>query len=554
MNTRPYDAAHRSDRLPAGDLGQACAVLDESIDEPVELGRAYYDRANVCASEGDVGGAIAAYEAAATLAPGFAEALSNLGGMYVQSGRYDDALRAYEAALRANPELAPVYCNLATVLIELERFDEAIAALETALRLAPDLYQAHANLCQAYRRSGRDREALAPALVATGLRPDRDAFLSLSAAASKLDELDIALEAARRVIELDPACAEAHANLGWIHHLTGRFAEAMAACEAAIALRPDLALAHVNLASSLLICGDFARGWNELVWTWPISEQRTLGSRPELAKLWDGTRFTGRDLLITFDRDFADAIQMIRYVPAVKARGGRVILEVKGPLVALFADLPGVDELHLCSDAAILADEVDLQIPLLGLPRALATDLRSIPAPIPYLRAHPERVERWRGRLESRGRLRVGLAWSDNSAAANRRRSAALEDFAVLGEIEDIAWFGLQKGGGEDRHSCGMLMLDPLGEQIGDFADAAAIVAQLDLVIAVDTPVAHLAGALGKPVWTLLPFTPDWRWLLERGDSPWYPSMRLFRQPAAGDWLSVFAEVARELSIAAAGG
>jgi len=583
--------------------------------ERANVGRAYYDRAKVCALRGDVSGTVLAYETAVMFAPDFAEAFSNLGNLYLQNGRCEEALRAYAKAIRAKPDLAPVYCNLATVLIDLQRCEEAIAASEAALRLAPDLYEAHANLCQAYRRCGRVREALAPALRAAALRPDLAAYLDLGATAHELDAFDIALDAYRRALELDATCAEAHCNLGSVYHstrsyceaiaageaaialrpdfalahcnlaaaylatgqydeaiaageaaialrpdfalahcnlgaayhATGRYAEAIAAGEAAIVLRPDLALAHCNLGSSLLICGDFVRGWDEYVWLWRVPARRTL---PHLDRvpLWHGEAFAGLQLLITADEGFGDAIQLVRYLPAIRARGGRVILEVGAALFPLFADIAGADQLRVLSDFAILADDVDLQVPLSGLPRALATDLSSIPAPIPYLGAQPERVEHWRPRLVSSARLRVGIVWAGNPDHANdRRRSVHLEDFAVLGGIDGIAWFGLQKGRDEQRGPCGSFTLDPLGEEIGDFADTAAILAHLDLVIAVDTAIVHLAGAMGMTIWTLLPFVPDWRWLLGRPDSPWYPTMRLFRQPAPGDWASVFAEVAREL-------
>ena len=522
--------------------------------ERANVGRAHYDRAKVCASQGDVSGAILAYETAILFAPDFAKAHSNLGTLYLQGGRRNDALRAYETAIRAKPDLAPVYCNLANVLIDLGRFDEAIAASETAMRLAPDLYEAYANLCRAYRRSGRDREALASARRATELRPDPPAYVNLGDAAFDLDALDVAIDAYRRALELDATCAEAYCNLGTVYHLTGRYAEAINACETAISLCSDFAEAHLNLALSLLICGDFERGWDEYVWMWRFLARHVEYPYLDRVPLWNGEPFAGRQLLITLDQGYGDAIQMVRCLPAVKARGGRVILEVRAALASLFAELPGVDELRVQSDGAILAADMDLanpidfQVPIVGLPRALATDLTSIPAPIPYLRAAQERTERWRPRLESPGRLRVGIVWAGNPYyRLYGRRSARLEDFAALSGIDGIAWFGLQKGCDEERRSCGSFTLDPLGAEIDDFADTAAIIAQLDLVIATDTAIVHLAGAMGKPVWTLLAFAPDWRWLLGRSDSPWYPTMRLFRQPTAGDWTSVFAQVAYEL-------
>ena len=531
--------------FPTATSLQHASAAHEAV---ADAGRRYYDLAVACVSRGDICGAISAYEMAVRYAPDFAEALSNLGNLYLQNGRSAEAVRAFEKAISAKPDLAPLYCNLAAALIALERCDDAIAASGVALRLAPDLYEAHANLSRAHQRSGRVREALALALRATKLRPDRDAYVYLAAAAFNLDAMEIAIDANRRALELDAACAAAHCNLGWLYHLAGSHSQAIASCETAIDLQPDFALAHVNLALSLLVCGDLVRGWDEYGWLWRVPERRAQFRYLDGVPLWSGEDFAGRRLLITPDQGFGDAIQMVRYLPAVKARGGRVILEVKAPLVALFADLPGIDELRIHTGGSELANQVDLRAPMLGLPRAIGTDLDSIPASIPYLWAQPERIERWRPRLRSAARLRVGIAWAGNPDHENdRRRSVSPEEFAVLGEISDIAWFGLQKGRNDERWSCGSLKLDALGSEIGDFADTAAIISLLDLVIAVDTSVVHLAGAMGTPVWTLLPFAPDWRWLLARNDSPWYPTMRLFRQPTAGDWASVFANVAGEL-------
>jgi tetratricopeptide (TPR) repeat protein len=484
-------------------------------------------------------------------APDSAEAHAARGDWYLQLGRRDDALRAYAEAIRAKPDFPAVYSNLGAVLIDLERYDEAIRILEGALWLAPDIPEVHANLGQAYRRSGRPREAIAASRRALELRPEyRDAFLNIAAAAREIEAFDVALDASRCAIELDPTSAQTLYNLAWLCHATGRYAEAVGANEAAIALRPDYVEAHANLALSLLMGGNFTRGWEEYAWTWRLPAKRASYPCFDRATLWNGEAFAGRQLLITREQGFGDAIQIVRYLPAIKARGGRVVLETPPALAALFEGLPGLDELRIVQDGASPPGDVDLQVPLLGIPGALATDLHSIPAPIPYLRAPADRIERWRGRLECSARLRVGIVWAGNSRHADDgRRSARLEDFAPLGAFADIAWFGLQKGRDEERRSCAGFTFDPLGADIGDFADSAAILSRLDLVIAVDTAIVHLAGAMGKPVWTVLAHVPDWRWMIGRGDSPWYPTMRLFRQPRPGDWASVFAAVARELQV-----
>lgn len=533
----------------SGDLSRARALIEASIAARPNVAAQHFNLGLVLALQGLTAGAIIAYETAVRLAPDFADAQSNLGNLYLQAGRHVDALRSYAAALRAKPDFAAVYSNLGTVLIQLERFDEAIEALHTSLRLTPNIPEAYANLGQALRRSGRFREAIAATQHAIELRPDyRDAYLNLAIAAYAAGAFDLSLNAYLRVLELGPVGAEVHSNVSSVYHALGRYDEAIAECQAAIALRPDYVEAHVNLAVSLLVRGDFVRGWDEYTWMWRLPAKRASYPYADRATLWNGETFRGRQLLVTRDQGFGDAIQMARYLPGIKARGGRVVLEAAPELTGLFASLGGVDELRAHVDGTIARDDVELYIPISGLPRAFRTDLTTIPATVPYLRASAESVERWRPRLQSAARLRVGIVWSGNANHDNdANRSCRLEDFAALGAIDGVAWFGLQKGRDDERRTCGALTLEPLGAQIADFSDTAAIITHLDLVIAVDTSIVHLAGAMGKPVWTLLAFVPDWRWLLERKDSPWYPTMRLFRQPSSGDWATVFAEVTREL-------
>ncbi len=533
-----------------GDLPRARELIEAAVAARPTLALAQYNLGNVRAQQGDVPGAIAAYESAVAASPGFVEARSNLGNLYQAAGRRDDALAAYGAAIAARPDFAPAHANLGTLLIEAGRYDDAVRVLETALQLAPGLPEAHANLGQALRRSGRYAAAMAASRKAIELRPDyRDAYLNLAAAAYEIDDFDAAEAANARAAEIDPACAQAHANMASVYHATGRYALAVAACDRALALNPDYAEAHANRALSLLVQGDGARGWADYPWIWRQPAKRAAYPYLDRFPLWGGEPFPGRSLLVTREQGYGDAIQMARFLSAVKARGGTVALEVAPALAALFDGLPGVDELRVVEAVTLPRADVDLHLPLLGLAGVFAASPQPFGDGRPYLRADPARVERWRPRLATTARRRVGFAWSGSAQHVDdRHRSCRPEEAAPLGAIADVAWFGLQKGPGEERRSCGPLAIDPLGPEIADFADTAAIVAQLDLVIAVDTSVVHLAGALGTPVWTLLPFVPDWRWLLARADTPWYPSMRLFRQPAPGDWGSVFAAVARELA------
>jgi tetratricopeptide (TPR) repeat protein len=538
-----------------GDLAHACHCIEASIALRPGAPRVYFNLAVVRAQRGDLAGAMVAYEEAIAVKPDYAEAHSNLGNLYARCDRPDDALRAYRSAIDADPDFVAARCNLGKLLIDLARYDDAIETLSCAIRREPNTPDAHAHLGQAYRRRGRFREAIAASWRSLELRPnDRDAHLNVALALAELNELEAAIEVSELAFALDPVSAEVQCCRSLLFHKAGRYHAAISAAQAAIQARPDLAAAHVNLSLAHLILGDFARGWSEYTWMWRVPTRRALYPYLDRLPLWAGESFAGRQLVITRDQGFGDAIQMVRYLPAVKARGGRVALHTLPALAPLFAQLADVDELRVVDGGGQIEAADDLHIPLLGLPGALGTELASIPAPIPYLHAPPERITRWSARLaracpEPDAAVRVGIVWAgDTTHASDHHRSVAFEQLAPLARVPGIAWFGLQKCRDEERRSFGAVTLEPLGAEIVDFADTAAILEHLDLVISVDTAIVHLAGAMGKPVWTLIAFAPDWRWLLARDDSPWYPTMRIFRQPRAGDWEAVVAVVARELA------
>lgn len=449
----------------------------------------------------------------------------------------------------SNAALAAECSNLGVRLIAGGLYDEAISALESAIKLDPQLAEAHANLGQAYRLAGRYAEAMQASRAALALRPAYlEACLNLAVAASASGAYDAAAWANRRALEIDPQNAQAACNLAAALHARGEYAAAIAACERAIALRPEYAAAHANLGMSLLTTGDFARGWPEYAWLRRIPEKREFYPYLDRLPQWSGEPFAGKRLLVTREQGFGDVIQMARYLRAVKTRGGRVILESPQPLAELLAEA-GADEVRIVDEVGLPRDDVDLHVPLMALPAIFGYDGRAAgAAATPYLFADARRVARWAPRIGAPGRRRIGLVWSGNPGHVHdRERSAGFEHFTRLGAREGVAWFSLQKGRDEARSALGGAPLAALGPLIEDFSDTAAILAQLDLLIAVDTAAAHLAGALGRPVWLLLPFVPDWRWGLGSAQTPWYPAMRLFRQPRPGDWASVLDEVERAL-------
>jgi hypothetical protein len=361
-----------------------------------------------------------------------------------------------------------------------------------------------------------------------------------------LDRLAEALASCERALAIDPGLADAHSNRGNLLRGLGRPDEALTSFRRALALRPDLPAAHYSHGQCLLLLGDLDSGWQECEWRWK-DEQHANKAREFPQPLWlGGDALRGRTILLHAEQGLGDTLQFCRYASRVAALGAKVLLEVQPPLLSLLANLPDIAQL-LPRGAAL--PDFDSHCPLLSLPLAFGTTLDTIPADMPYLRSDPSRVSAWRERLGAPARTRIGLAWSGSPAHGNdRNRSIPLAQMLAL--LDTGAEFvSLQN---EVRPADADVLtsrpdLRHFESALADFADTAALVETMDLIVTVDTSVAHLAGAMGKPVWVLLPFDPDWRWLLARTDSPWYPSATLFRQPRPGDWGSVLASLARRL-------
>jgi hypothetical protein len=337
-----------------------------------------------------------------------------------------------------------------------------------------------------------------------------------------------------------------HNNLGVALQKQGALGEAVASYRRALELRPDYAEAHNNLAFVWLLTGDFEQGWSEYEWRWKAN----LLSPPSFTQpLWDGTPLAGRTILLYAEQGLGDTLQFIRYAPLVERRGGRVIMACPRPLLQLLASCPGIDRL-VALDA--VSSDFELYALLMSLPRILGTSLESIPADVPYLEADPELTVHWQSELATFSReFRIGIAWQGNpDHRGDRHRSFRLAQFAPVARLEGVRLFSLQKGPGAEqiREVGDRFPVTDLGSRLdettGAFMDTAAVMKNLDLVISADTAIAHLAGALGVPIWVALSSAPDWRWLLGREDSPWYPTMRLFRQASPGDWDGVFARIA----------
>jgi Flp pilus assembly protein TadD len=489
----------------------------------------------------------ALYREALRLEPQEAEALRLLGAIAAKRGGHEAAVALFQEALALRPDIAYCHNDLGLALAALRRLDEAEAAYREALRLAPEFAEAAINLALLVAAAGRWEEAEQCCRRALALAPQAAlVHASLGLALAGLDrfaEAEAALCEAQRLKPDDPAV---HLHLGGALNLQNRPGEAALSYCRAIALDPDSAAAHLNLALSLLGSGEFEEGWREYEWRWHSEN----GPRRPTAPLWKGEPLAGKRILLYAEQGFGDAIHFMRYAPLVRDRGGRVVLEVGAELLRLAGTLDGPESIVVAGGPEPLCDFAS---PLLSLPLRFGTTLATIPARVPYLAADPDDAARWRARLAPLPGLRVGLVWAGNpdlGAALDRRRSIPLGHFAPLAGLKGLSLVSLQKG--EAARQAALppkgLVLHDWTQELADFADTAALVAALDLVVGVDTAVVHLAGALGKPVWVLSRFDADWRWLLDREDSPWYPSLRLFRQKRPGDWAEIIDKVAAALS------
>jgi Flp pilus assembly protein TadD len=490
------------------------------------------------------------YRAILQVYPRDPDANHNLGSLLQDTNRLLEAEAAYHRAIECRPNFLEAFNNLSTMLEKANRLPEAEAACRCALELKPDSAVILYNLGIILKKTNHLFEAEKVYRQAIELQSDMiEAHNNLGSLLHENDRLHEAETTYLHAITLKPAHVEAHNNLGSLLYDTNRLLEAEQVYRHAIELKPDFADAHCNLAFTLLKLGDLKAGWEEYEWRWATPQM--LGARRDFTQpQWHGEAAEGKTLLIHLEGGFGDTLQFCRYAQLAIARGLRVILEVQPELVRLLQCLPGVDRVVRAGEEV---PAFDLHCSMLSLPLAFETDLATIPRATSYLNADKAQVDAWRIRLAdlSNKNFRIGLAWAGNPrshfsrlAAVDRRRSIAPELLAPLFNLPGFHFFSLQK----DRAVApeNFLLTDFMGE-MKEFADTAALIANLDLVISVDTSVAHLAAALGKPVWVLDRFDSCWRWLHDREDSPWYPTVRLFRQPQPGDWHAVIEKVVEEL-------
>jgi tetratricopeptide (TPR) repeat protein len=472
--------------------------------------------------------------------PESAEGHQHLGEAQERAGDLQAAANSYQRALALKPDSAELHCHLARVLYRGGALLPAAELYRRALALDPKKYEIYTDLGLVLTDLGNFAAAL-EVFRRSLINNPRSAktIASLGRLFERKGDLISAAEAYRDAIKLDPKMRAAYVDLGFVLYGLGELAEASDCFARLRALQPDSAEATVNLGLIHLLQGDLAVGWAEYESRWKVG---VGDDRKLLQRRWKGEALGGERILLYAEQGLGDTMQFVRYVPLVAERGGEVVLEVQPALHDLLARTAGASRVIRRGE---MLPEFAWQCPLMSLPLALGTELDTIPARVPYIVPDAARVEAWRERLEKNTR-RIGLAWAGNPGhPRDRLRSISLEQLAPLLNVEGTVFYSLQFGAGAEQMKLlppGVRLVD-LGDELKDFANAAAIVANLDLVISIDSAVAHLAGAVGKPVWILLNKGCDWRWFLGREDSPWYPTARLFRQGTPGEWQEVVKRV-----------
>ena len=524
-------------------LDEALASYDRAIELSPNYAEALSNRGLTLHEMKRFEEALASYDRALRARPEYADALSHRGNTLQQLKRFEEALESYDRALALRADIPEVLSNRGLTLHELNRFNEALASYDRALMLRKDYAEALSNRGVTLRELKRFDEALTSYDHALRVRPNfAKALSNRGNTLHEMQRFEEALASFDRALDVEPDYAEAFSNRGVTLHELKRFDEALASFADALRLRPDYADAHYNEALCRMLVGDFERGWSECEWRWDAPEARKL-RRHFAQPLWLGSDdIADKTILLHGEQGFGDMIQFCRYAPLVRSRAARVILEIPEPLHQLMTTLAG--DIQLVTRGGPVP-RFDAHCPLLSLPLAFRTRLGTIPSPSPYLHASQHSAASWSARLGPRHRPRIGLVWSGRPTHRNdHNRSLRLGSLTPLLDF-DATFVSLQ----QEVRSNDVPALNSLsnlvhfGDELNNFSDTAALLSNLDLVISVDTSVAHLAGALAKPVWLLLPFIPDWRWLLDRDDSPWYPTARLFRQDHTRTWESVIMRV-----------
>lgn len=515
---------------------------------------AHYNLGNALQSARKPDDAVKSYRRALEIAPDFELAHNNLGNTFNDLGQPGNAVASLRRAVEIKPDFAVAHNNLGAALKALGQADAAVTSYRRALEISPDYPAAHNNLGVALKSLGRLEEAVASYRRALEIKPDvADVLNNLGDVLQELGQLDDAVGSYRRALEINPDLVTTHYNLGNALQYLGQLKDAVASYRRALKIDAAHTEAHFNLGLCLLELGAYLEGWQEFEYRWDVPEQK-LGRPVTHLPQWIGQQHvTGDRLLVIEEQGLGDRLQFARYLPLAAERfGGGVSVVTCAPLHGIFErSFPNIEILD-----SLPADQSgwQWQCPLLSLPRAFGTTLETIPKQVPYLQTAPERQALWHTRIASLGlsdtTRKIGIVWKTGNFLKNApKRSLNLQQLSPLLNLPDCAWFSLQKEPAPDKTAwvaSGKLI--DWAEEFMDFNDTAALAMNLDLIISVDTAMAHLAGGLGRPIWLFNRHVSEWRWMRGREDNPWYPTMRIFTQAAEGDWDEVIQRMAIALS------
>jgi tetratricopeptide (TPR) repeat protein len=551
VKLRPEDAALQ---LNLGNALKALGQIDDAIEQfrnaltlAPSFPMAHYNLGNAYASAGRHEDAADSFEKSLRLQPDDASSHNNLGNALHALGRHEQAITSFRRALELRPGHAGALNNMGMSLNALGRADEAIPCFQAALAAEPRFVAAHFNLANTFDATGRHAEAVAAFERTLALQPNLPpAIFGMGNALASLGRHAQALPYLERAVGLDPQFALAWLSLGTAHQALGAHAPAVRAFDQALRLRPDLASAHMNRALAWLAQRNFARGLPEYEWRLQAMAQPVIQTLPR----WHGEPIEQRTLLIHAEQGFGDTLQFVRFVPLAAQRAARVVLEVQPQLLPLLAPAAEAWRVTLIAQGTP-RPAADLQCPLLSLPLALGTTFDTIPSRTPYLSVPPAYGRKWRGSLGGQAKRKIGIAWSGR-VQQNETRSMPLAELDPLFALDGVDWIVLQPALSADERAAldahsRTASIHRFDMRIGDFADTAAIIDRLDAVVSIDTSIAHLAGAMRKPLWLMLPFAADWRWFDGDVESPWYPGATLVRQPRPGAWGEVVNAVAKQL-------
>lgn len=474
----------------------------------------------------------------------FSEAHAALGALLADGGQFDQAIVKLECVVQLQPASAAAHYNLAVALDRAGQLDRAVASYRSAIALQGDWAQAHNNLGAVLAKQQHRDQAVAAYRAALSIQPDfAEAWYNLGIVL-KPESYEEAAECYRRAVAARPDFVEARHNLAITLADQRKFDDAAREYRQIVERQPNHVDAYIGLATTLLHAGQFDLGWPQYEWR---IKHPSMPQPPQGCPAWRGEPLNGRTVLLLSEQGAGDTLQFVRYAEMVKQRGGRVLVQCSPALESLLAGCPGVDGVLAAHQPP---PPIDAYAWLASLPGIFGTSLNTIPGAAAYLQPRAEIVDRWRARLSGETRFKIGIAWQGNPIhPRDRDRSIPLREFVRLGQLPGVRLFSLQFGAGREQ----LTTIDEadrpvdFGDELGDFESAAGLIANLDLVVTCDSAPAHLAGAVGANVWVALAYACDWRWLADRTDSLWYPTMRLFRQQRRGDWAEVFSRIADQL-------